>query len=591
VPKDKATDSLQGDARAYLRALGKLPKDSLVDLARTMGELEKRLALSGPQDDDQLHAWIVDELGVNIPRVAVCEGHVAPFTFLADLYFGRTTSAVAMANRGGAKTFLVAVLHYLNSRFKPGIESCSVGAIEMQARRAYMHLQKLLDKAGKDEISSTTMIDTRWKNGSRVEVLPGTVSAVNGPHPCVVHVDEVELMDPVVFDESRNMSQSTTINGQTYPSQDIITSTRKRGHGPMQKILDAIAEAEIAGVRPPYKQYTWCVFEVAQNVPNCEAAGKGGDSPCPCKDVPNGRWPDGKVRTLKDVCGGRFSHSDGFVPLDDIINTFTKATPEIWEAQQECSRPSSEGLVVPSFSRLRNGVKNWDPDPALGPIFMAVDFGGTNPHAAEWCQLLRYEVEVDWNREKKRIPEGAVVWFDEIYRAEIGNIKLAELIVERERKWRMKHKKFRTFARFGDPQAKAARLDFAHHNPPLKMSWYVTREIEEHVKLVNDWVGNDRMFVDVERCPMFVEEIEAWHYDYKNPDKLVDEFNHAMSALRYGLANVIAMERKRRLGARRPGPTVKKRPQMTVNMPTIGVSRSGPPQEGWRAGLGTPVTR
>lgn len=34
-----------------------------------------------------------------------------------------------------------------------------------------------------------------------LKILPGTEAAVSGPHPATIHFDEVELMDPEVFEE------------------------------------------------------------------------------------------------------------------------------------------------------------------------------------------------------------------------------------------------------------------------------------------------------------------------------------------------------------------------------------------------------
>ena len=47
------------------------------------------------------------------------------------------------------------------------------------------------------------MRETVWKNASRVEVLPGTPQAVNGPHPQKAHADEIEQMDDSTWRESR----------------------------------------------------------------------------------------------------------------------------------------------------------------------------------------------------------------------------------------------------------------------------------------------------------------------------------------------------------------------------------------------------
>ena len=117
-----APTKLPSSDEEMLKLLGTLSDDELQELLDAQNQLEERLSEEGPTNDEELHEWLKFELKIDIPKVAVCDGHDAPFQFLADLYFERIDAALGVANRGGAKTFLVAVLHWLNSRFKPGCE-------------------------------------------------------------------------------------------------------------------------------------------------------------------------------------------------------------------------------------------------------------------------------------------------------------------------------------------------------------------------------------------------------------------------------------------------------------------------------------
>lgn len=541
----------------------------MVELLTQAKAIKKRLAEEGPKDNNELHAWIKTNLGVDIPRTKVCEGHNAPFDFLADLFFERVGSAVLVANRGGSKTFMVAILHLLNSKFKAGCESGTIGAIENQAKRAYAHFLKFTrDDEGNviKDIAQLKITETYFRNGSKLEILPGTKNSVNGPHWQKVHFDEVELADPEVYQESRNISTAKQlIDGRWIKAQDIITSTRKYPKGLMQEILDQIDDAMVSGKEAPFTLYKWCVFETSAQVLNqdyddrtisCQIAypDLDDDKKCPCHNVVKGTWrgEERTPRTLKDICKGRFARSGGWQPFSDVVNTFIQSATDIWEAQQECSRPSTENLYVPQFSRERHGVKNYLPNPDYGPIFMAVDFGGTNPHAVNWYQLLRYEIEaIDYLNNKIRLQEGTLVCFNEIYVAEIGNMKLASRIVKIEDSYRKRWRGWRVQDRFADPQAKAARLDFSQHKPPLRCSWRTTREFEEHVKIVRELFEDNKFVVDAKRCPMFCEEIVVWRL---NPDtgKQIDEFNHCMSNFRYASANIEIIERNNRKGKSTP---------------------------------------
>lgn len=538
-----------------VRALLGMKNDDLVELAKMAKALEARAHLAGPQTDDELHEYVKQRFKVDVPRVSVCAEHQAPFDFLADMYFERENAAIAMANRGGSKTFIAAILHVLNSRFKPGVEMASVGAIEAQARRAYAHVLKILQVDGgvalavdHPDVKSSIMLETWWKNGSKLEVLGGTKNAVNGPHPQKVHFDEVELADPEVFYESRNMAQSK----DGIMAQDIITSTRKGSHGMMQKLIDETLEAEKAGMKPPYKVYAWCIFETAKNVPNCMVATPDAGG-CGCDRVMKGSWDDGSPRTFDTICKGRLAQSQGWIPLDDVHKLFRENSQAVWEAQQECSRPSTEGLVIPNFNREKHGIREFDADPSNGPIYMSIDFGGTNPHAVNWYQQLRYAVDVKGYFNKgvanKTLPEGAIVCFDEIYIADVGNNAVAEMIKDRERFWKRRHPKWRVSRRFADPQAASARRDFSRdHNLPT--SFFATRDVKEHIKKVKELFEDNLFFVDVMGAPMFCDEIEAWHYPKKraalvdDPEIPVDDFNHCMSNFRYCVANIFQLKRQ-----------------------------------------------
>src|SRR5262245_45099651 len=93
------------------KLLSNMTEHALRELDQSKRTLTAQIRVRGPQDDDELHDWILREMKLDIPRVSVCPDHDAPFQFLADLYFDRVDAALGVANRGGAKTFLVALLH------------------------------------------------------------------------------------------------------------------------------------------------------------------------------------------------------------------------------------------------------------------------------------------------------------------------------------------------------------------------------------------------------------------------------------------------------------------------------------------------
>jgi hypothetical protein len=47
-----------------------------------------------------------------------------------------------------------------------------------------------------------------YVRAGEVVVLPGTVEACGGPHPSKFHLDEVELMDPKIWEEAKRAVES-----------------------------------------------------------------------------------------------------------------------------------------------------------------------------------------------------------------------------------------------------------------------------------------------------------------------------------------------------------------------------------------------
>jgi hypothetical protein len=262
---------------ATVKLLENLPRTERARLLNQIQQEKLRKKTLGPQNDDELWAWVRDEIGIEIPRVAVCPCHQAPFDFFSDAYFNRSDALLAIGSRESGKSLLAAIVNYGKAKFVPGHEGLTMAAIEEQARRVYAHLQKFIrnteegGKQWKPEIRDSIRRETHFYNGSKFEIIPGSPAAANGPHPHTVHVDELDQMDPLAFDESRNMSSSGFgANGVEIPAQDIATSTRKSAFGPVQQLVDEVETAVDAGMKPPWKIFTWCVYENAQERPDCQ---------------------------------------------------------------------------------------------------------------------------------------------------------------------------------------------------------------------------------------------------------------------------------------------------------------------------------
>ena len=443
-------------------------------------------------------------------------------------------------------TTISGFLHGAKCRWRPRYSSCICGATEKQSARGYAEFQRFTQFIA-DEIIDSLQKKTEWVNGSETEVITGTVKGVNGPHPHFAQFDELELSTKEVFEEWLNMSQGT----EEYTGQNFLSSTRKFAYGLIQEIVKEADDAKSKGEAPAWDVMIFCVFETMQNQPNCGVEDENGDLLCGCDKVVKGTWParEGeleKPRTFASVCDGRGQKAQGFVPLRDIHRRFKSMGRRVWEAQQECLRPSSEGLVHAWWDPELYGLPKWLPRKEYGPVYRSWDWGGTNPHAVIWYQVLKVPVILEVEDEIWKLPEGAMIAFDEIYHPGGGFYGLGLEVMERTKLWHEYGYDFDVVMDFCDPAGASAKEDVARaardHNYPAP-SWRmhpvgVEISVEKHI----EWGEDGLLYTVVPNCPNLVREREVYHWpDTKPgmppPKRPVEVDDHTVDAERYYVWN------------------------------------------------------
>lgn len=480
----------------------------------------KRLGrLIGPQTDQELLDAVEQLTGYHIPRVAVCteHGHKSPAETFCDIYFERVQDVLWIGNRGGGKTTNSGFLHAAKSYWNPDYTTAMAGAQAHQGQRGYAEFKRFIRHVG-DAVLSTLLSKTFWANGSFNEVLGGTERALNGPHPVFAQLDEAELIQRIqVFFEFLNMAQST----KKYKRQQLLTSTRKRATGIVQQIVKQVEAAQRAGDATPWRVDIFCVFETMARVPQCRRAPENEGLPdsqlCDCQNVVKGEWEDGphkgRPRSFADACDGKAARADGFVELSDVHRRFLQLSQSVWEAQQQCLSPDMEGLVH-KWVRDKHRLPYWIPWPELGPVHRGWDWGGQNPHAIMWAQKLTVAVALGWQEAPPEregyppqyvltpimsddddreavytIPQGALVFFDEIYgdAAKLGEFSTLGLrAVIQEARWR----------KLGVPMAVSG--DFCD-----PAGYIAKREVKKAIRRLIDQIGANT--VDAEALELLGE--------------------------------------------------------------------------------------
>src|SRR5581483_11221775 len=154
-----------------------------------------RVTLRPPRTDEELTHLIMLLTGLRVPDQAVCPGHVSPFRALADAYFARSSVSVWKASRGfGGKSTLGALLAHLEQVFL-GADVTILGGSGEQSQRVHEALGAFwrFERAPRDLlVDAPTKSETRLSNGGRARALMASQTAVRGPHPQRLRLDECD---------------------------------------------------------------------------------------------------------------------------------------------------------------------------------------------------------------------------------------------------------------------------------------------------------------------------------------------------------------------------------------------------------------
>jgi hypothetical protein len=303
----------------------------------------------------------------------------------------------------------------------------------------------------------------------------------------------------------------------------------------------------------------WCLFEVAEQVPNCRAVPENADLPewepgldrdkckCDCNEIVNGtleiKGENDELlpRTLESVCEGRFYRSRGHRSRGEVIQLFLQNDERTFNAQQLCRETETEGLYIPSFNRQRHGLSRFPLDMANGPIYTGTDWGFTDEAAVIWIQYLERPVEaVRYDGKTIVVPRGARVAISELTIARKTATELGQLTILREVKLAnvMSIPRVYVRKRWADLQGAGDRRDWAKMG--LKTARYSTRNFDEHVKEWRGLVDADRFFVIIDEdrftgtgCPALAEQIEGWREEDGKESRELPQ--HVVSGGRYVL--------------------------------------------------------
>jgi hypothetical protein len=364
-----------------------------------------------------------------------------------------------------------------------------------QADKGYKYFYEMLlgNEMFKKDVKSSIMKMTELTNGSTVQILAGTITGVNAPHPHKARADEVELIDWSILQQFFSMARSE----RGIQGQNVLSSTRKTLVGSMQKLMDKM-ESEPSF---PFVLRAWCVKEVLER---CN------DSCAVCRDVV--RTSD--ERSFWDVCKGDARNSDGFYSVRDAKRKFLTLDSEVWDAEWECKKPAKSGLVYKDMPEERFGKYPFNPaldcfcgcdDGFVAPfafllmqrdtsdnIFVVRELFGPGVEHSTWIDSYLKPLFAELELKKDQVP----IWVD---------IRATALIAE------LRKAGFKVRAR--------------------------ALGIVDSVRHVKKWVrgvNHPKLFVDSEYCPNLKRQMGLYRLR-QGTELPVGEDDDAPDALRYGI--------------------------------------------------------
>lgn len=456
---------------------------------------------SCPTTRKELHEYIQKVFGLYVPNKKICPNHNSPFKFLSDAFFETDSNKtpinkiIAIANRGGGKSINLSLKTALDSRFKPGCETAILGALEHHAIRCHEHFKRFIQPyVDEGLVKEALMKKTVFEHpiNSIVEILTGTTGGVNAPHTPKLSIDEFELMEWNIFQEALNIP----VSKNDVKIQVILASTRKYAYGTVEKLLRSDRKNK------DYRVYTWCVWECIEKCqkPSCDE----------CKKIVKGSYSDGSPRSFYSVCQGKAKQACGYRKIDeDVINKFLTLDIEMWEAQQECKRPTQKGSVFYWFDEKKH-VTTFDIEPHA-EYYESIDWGAKDPNVCLYWM----------------VKDGKYYLFDEIYKENISPSEFAKLILEKRDYWGIGKKIEKTYC---DPSARSARLELANFGIE---TIGVSGLIIDGIRIINSLGCDDRIIMH-KRCINSRREWPNYHYNENSTSKVpVDKENHTIDPTRY----------------------------------------------------------
>jgi len=286
---------------------------------------------------------------VGTRRICNNPDHVPQFRPVADVLRDVARYYVIWACRGGSKTFLYGGLDtWVKSCSKARYETRLLGGSKDQSLLSYEAMKAFRDET--DPLNTRLIRDimqtkAEFVNKSKASILPASMTAVRGPHPQALKLDEVDEISEDVYQAA--LSQPM----EKFGHKDVL-GMFSTNHNVLGQMDRALANAQEHG----HSIYKYCIWE-------CIAS---------CRDY------NCSTCKLSSICPGKqVKEADGYYSIGAFIRKLETLSMSMLSRDWLCLKVGMGDTVY---------EQEWDEKIHLvsvsrmdAPVVLSIDFGGVAP--------------------------------------------------------------------------------------------------------------------------------------------------------------------------------------------------------------------
>lgn len=563
------------------------PQQAQVLSPEAIQKRDLALLLKPCRSKKELNAWIKYFLDLELPDETVSRyASSNPLEAVWEMYRicvlkqnpENIQEVLYTSSRGAGKTLSVAVAEFM-ILLHDQRDMAHIGAIMAQAKRAFDYVQgfcnipkikRLIDPPKvrpEDKILQKMIMEKTIFNINGVkctmEILPATLTSLNGLHCSLVSIDELDTLPPAGRLAIKDAAGMLDTKRGKKPLR-VGISTRKSKHGIMNSMIEN-AEKEGRHLR------FWTALEFTERCPDSRSGttptaywidGHSGEVLTPDEfdqkdeskkknfQLETQMWENCKRCPLAVFCRGdakkQVSQSNMLKSIDELNQKIRSEGLEWASAQLFNLRPSSEGVVYREFDEQLH-IKSWND---MWLQLTGKEFPGECTHDIfiKKCHEMKLNCTagIDWGFSNPN----TVVYFFTDKRDNVYVVRADGMTQISEPMWiellRTKyHTMYRCQLYIPDPANQGAILEMKKQGLPVVN--FNKGEINAGIQVIKKFLrvpggGKDatKVFIARDTCKPLIDEFQLYHYKVNQAGEATDtpdtEHDHWLDAFRYAMS-------------------------------------------------------